>query len=188
MTYHDLLAAAQRQPADTNYTALREAYADSEEYAPYVHDQEHLDALRAALPVRDLDAALDAIGGLLDHNYLDIEAHMAADYIYTLRDEPAQSAYHRTFAQGLIDAIFATGNGLTFGTAFEVLSIPEEYLVMRLLGFRATGQRLVQHEEHWFDVLSAKRGEDEPDFEMYFNIDVPKTWLQCSIAADNEDE
>jgi hypothetical protein len=188
MTYYDLLAVAQHDPADADYASLRAAYAESDDYAPYVHDQEHLDALRAALPVRNLDAALDAIDGLLDHNYLDIEAHMAADYIYTLLGDQVQSAYHRTFARGLIDAIFATGNGVTFDTAFVVLSIPEEYLVMRLLGFRATGQRLVQHEEHWFDVLSAQRNDDEPDFELHFNIDVPKTWLHHNIAADNEDE
>jgi len=187
MTYYDLLAAARHDPTDADYAALRAAFADSDEYAPYVHDEEHLNALREALPARDLDAALDAIGGLLDHNYLDIEAHMAADYIYTQRGDQARSTYHRTFAKGLIDAIFATGNGVTFGTAFEVLSIPEEYLVMRLLGFRATGQRLVKHEEHWCDVLSAKGGDEEPDFELYFNIDRPKTWLHRNIAADNDE-
>lgn len=188
MSYYDLLAVAQREPAEADYTALRAAFAESEDYAPYVHDEEHLNALRDALPAHDLDAALDAIGGLLAHNYLDIEAHMAADYIHIQRGDPAQSTFHRTFAKGLIDAIFATGNGVTFDTAFEVLSIPEEYLIMRLLGFKTTGQRLVQHEEHWFDVLSAKRGDEEPDFELYFNIDRPKTWLQRNIAADNDDE
>jgi hypothetical protein len=112
---------------------------------------------------------------------------MAADYIHTVLENKPQAAYHRTFARGVIDAIFATGNGVTYNTAFAVLSIPEEYLVMRLLGFRTTGQRLVQHEGHWFDVLSAQRGEDEPGFELYFNIDLPKNWLQNNIASDADE-
>lgn len=183
-TYRDLLAAARQNPGEADYLALRQAYASSEEYAPYTHDQEHLEALRTALPARNFQAALEAVEGLLDHNYLDIEAHMAADYVHTLRGDQAQSTYHRTFAQGLINAIMDSGNGASFDTAFAVMSIPEEYLVLRLLGLLPGNQRLVQHEEHWFDILSARRHDDNMALELYFNIDLPRTWLSDNIAAE----
>jgi hypothetical protein len=182
MTYDDLLDAALQDPASADFQALRTAYAQSKEYAPYVHDTGHLEALRAALHGDDLPAALDAIEGLLDHNYLDIEAHMAADYIYTRLDDEENSVYHRTFARGLIDAILATGSGRDFATAFAVLSVTEEYTVLRVLGFRPAGQRLVQHEEHWFDILAAQHPSREEPFEVYFNIDLPRHWLQDRLA------
>jgi hypothetical protein len=183
MTYDDLLDAALQDPASADYQALRMAYAQSEEYAPYVHDTEHLEALRAALHGDDLPAALDAIEGLLDHNYLDIEAHMAADYIYTRLEDADRSTYHRTFAKGLIDAILDTGSGRDFATAFAVLNVTEEYTILRVLGFRPAGQRLIQHEEHWFDILSAQHPSREEPFEVYFNIDLPRHWLQDQLAG-----
>ena len=187
VTYYDLLAAAQHQPDDADYHALRMAYARSGDYAPYEHDQEHLEALRGALHADDLQAALAAIQGLLDHNYLDIEAHMSADFVHTRLDSPARSAYHRAFAKGLIDAIMATGSGRDFATAFIVLSVQEEYLVLRLMGFKPAGQRLVEHEGHWFDVMAARHPSREEPFDVYFNIDLPRTWLHHHVAGETDD-
>lgn len=184
MTFSDLLAAAQHDPAAADYLALRMAYAASEDYAPYSHDQEHLDLLRAALPAGDLSGAVDAIRGLLDYNYLDIEAHMAADYVYTQAQEPEKSSYHRTFAKGLIDAIMRSGDGRSFESAFVVISIPEEYLILRLMGFQSQGQRLIQQEGHWFDVLTAQHPQSEGTFDIHFNIDLPKNWLGQNIGGD----
>jgi len=183
MTYDDLLGAAIRDPGSADFHALRMAYAQSEGYAPYIHDAEHLEALRAALQADDFQAALDAIEGLLAYNYLDIEAHMAADYIYTRLDDAGHSAYHRAFAKGLIDAILATGSGRDFATAFDVLSVTEEYTILRVLGLRPAGQRLVQHEGHWFDILAAQHPSREEPFEVYFNIDLPRHWLHDRLAG-----
>ena len=183
MTYDDLLDAALQDPASADFQALRAAYAQSEEYAPYVHDTEHLEALRGALHADDLPAALAAIEGLLDHNYLDVEAHMAADYIYTRLEDADRSAYHRAFAKGLIDAILDSGSGRDFATAFAVLNVTEEYTVLRVLGFRPGEQRLTEHEGHWFDILSVQHPSRDGTFEVYFNVDLPRHWLQDQMAG-----
>jgi hypothetical protein len=183
MTYDDLLTAAQHNPAAADFLALRTAYADSDYYAPYSHNQDHLNALNAALPAGDFSGAIDAVRGLLDYNYLDIEAHIAADYVYTQAGEPDKSHYHRTFAKGLIDAIMRSGDGRSYETAFIVISIPEEYLVLRLMGFKSVGQRLVQHEGHWFDVLTAQHPQAQGTFDIHFNIDLPKNWLGQNLAS-----
>ncbi len=102
-------------------------------------------------------AALEAINRLLDVHYLDIEAHMAADYVHTLLEHPEESAYHRAWATGLIRAILATGDGRDYDRAIIVLSVPEEYTMLRVMGFTPTEQSLVQHDGHWFDVLEGPR-------------------------------
>jgi len=182
MDYEDLLAAAQQNPADADFHTLRMAYAQSDLYAPYAHDVEGVEALRAALQGENMHAALEAAYDLLAYDYLDIEAHMAADYVCVQLGDEAQSAYHRTFARGLIDAILATGDGRGFGSAWIVLSIPEEYTVVRILGLRSTGQRLVQQDGHWFDVLSVQNPATGEAQEMYFNIDLPRGWLQQNMG------
>ncbi|RPI94100.1 MAG: DUF4919 domain-containing protein, partial [Chloroflexi bacterium] len=114
MTYRELLAAAQADPAGADFHALRMAYAHSDEYNPYHHDAENVHALSEALHSGERQTALAPSNRLLDDDYLDIEAHMAADYVHTLLEHPTESAYHRAFATGLIRAILSTGDGRDF--------------------------------------------------------------------------
>jgi hypothetical protein len=187
MDYADLLAAAQADPEGADYHTLRLAYARTEDYSPYVQDAETVGNLRAALSSGEMDAALEAIHHLLEHNYLDIEAHMAADYVYTMLEQYKPSAYHRAFAKGLIRAIRATGDGRGFDTAFIVLSVSEEYTVLRVMGFVPGNQRLVQHEGHWFDVLSGRQRDTNDPVELYFNIDLPRGWLRDNLRERDGD-
>ena len=186
MTYHDLLADAQAQPAGADFHALRMAYARSDAYQPYVHDMTNVEALRAALLAGDLDAALVAVEHLLAYNYLDIEAHMSADYISVKQGNPERSAYHRAWATGLLQAIRSTGSGQSFEDAYIVLSIPEEYTELRLLGLKAGRQRLMQHEGHWFDVLEATHPQTGEAISVYFNIDLPRGWLDQQMHAHSD--
>lgn len=178
MDYLQLLAAAQADPSGADFHTLRMAYARSDAYAPYVFNRAGVQALNQALHAGDLDAALGAAHDLLASYYLDIEAHMVADYVHTLRDSAGQAAYHRAFAQGLIGAILATGDGRSQGTAFIVLSTSEEYTVLRVLGYKSTMQRLVLEEDHAYDVLHARHTHTGQEAEFYFNIDLPFGWLQ----------
>ena len=177
MTYVDLLAAVQADPAEADYHALRMAYAQSERYDPYTQAAEQVEALRAALQAGNLPEALNAVDTLLDFNYLDIETHITADYIYTRLDQTGPAAYHRTFAQGLIRALMATGSGRDPASAFIVLAVREEYMLLHLLGFRSSSQRLLQEDGHWIDVIDATHRETGEQAQFYFNVDLPRGWL-----------
>jgi hypothetical protein len=181
MTYEEMLAAVQADPEGGDYHALRMAYARTDEYAPYVQDAENIEKLRAALTSRDMESALEAVAQLLAQNYLDIEAHMAGDYVYTMLEQYDDSAYHRAFARGLIQAILATGNGRGFETAFIVLTVSEEYTVLRVMGLIPGNQQLVEHEGHWVDILSGRQRDKNETLDLYFNIDLPRGWLRDNM-------
>ncbi|MBN1678894.1 MAG: DUF4919 domain-containing protein [Anaerolineae bacterium] len=184
MTYQDLLDAARRNSVGADYHALRMAYVRSDAYAPYADDRASVDALQNALHTGDLDAALDAIDTLLAHNYLDIEAHMAADYVYTRLENTAKAAYHRAFAKGLIDAIFGTGDGRRFESAFIVIRIAEEYTLLRIMRLVPDSQSLRQHQGHAYDVLQARDPASGQQHALYFNIDLPTGWLMRQRGND----
>lgn len=173
MDYHTLLAAAQNDPAGADYHTLRMAYARSDQYTPYDALGDSVVTLRNALTGSNFGVALAAIDELLAFNYLDIDAHMAADYVYTQQENYERSAYHRAFARGLIQAIFDTGTGRDITTAWIVLSTSEEYTLLKVLSFSFGGQRLVEHEGHYFDVLTAKPLDGGDPVDLYFNIDLP---------------
>ena len=170
--YDALLAMARENPAEADFHALRMAFVRTPHYQPYASDIESLDALGDALHGDDLDTALAQVKNLLNTNYLDIEAHISADYIYTRRSETAQATYHRAFARGLIDSIARTGNGRSFETAFIVITLAEEYTLLRMLGLQPQTQQLVQHEEHWFDVHNVRHGTSGEAIRVYFNVDI----------------
>jgi hypothetical protein len=172
MTYHDLLTDAQANPDNADFHSLRMAYAHSQDYQPYIQDETNLQVLRTALHVGEHQRALDAIQALLDYCYLDIEAHMAADYVH-----------HRTFAKGLIDAILATGDGQNYDTAFIAISVPEEYTLLRLMRLKPAGQALQQHQGHWFDVFDVDHAQTGEPRKLYFNIDLPRTWLERGLSG-----
>lgn len=187
VTYEDLLAAAQADPVHADYQALRMALTRSDAYAPYAQHSEAVFALRAALQAHNPPEALQACEDLLAFNYLDIEAHMAADYAHTISDAPDRAAYHRTFARGLIQSILASGTGRDFANAWIVIDPAEEYVVLRVLGQVSGGQRLVNHEGRWFDVQVGRPRESGEAVEHYFNIDLPYTWLQAQQQARHDD-
>ena len=176
-TYAGLLAAAKTNPAQADYHALRMALTQDDAYAPYVQHSDAVFALRAALQAQNMPQVLAACDDMLALNYLDIEAHMAADYAHLRLENSAQSTYHRTFAEGLIDAILATGDGRSFERAIIVISTAEEYVVLRVLGLKPAGQDSVEHEGQWFDVLQGQPAQGDP-VEVYFNIVLPYRWMQ----------
>ena len=65
--------------------------------------------------------------------------------------------------------LFLSGDGKTAKTAYYVMSIPEEYRVMRELGFTTSMQSLLSIDGQSFDLL---KGTDEKgnSVEVFFNI------------------
>lgn len=180
MAYQDLLAAARQNPFGADYHSLRMAYAQSPDYHPYVNDSVNMNRLRDALRDENWPAALAAVEALLEFNYLDIEAHMAADYVHTRRNDEPKLRYHRAWATGLISAIASTGTGRDFDTAYIVLSIAEEYTMLQVLGLKMGQQALQEHNGHWFDVLDVQHP-DSGALKLYFNIDLPHKWLSRNL-------
>jgi hypothetical protein len=188
MTYQELLDAVRANPVDADYHALRMAYVHSDEYQPHPHDRETVTVMNEALRVGDLQGALVATQKLLERDYLDIMAHMVADYIYTSSDDLDNALFHRAIARGLIDAVLATGNGHDFHTAFIVINTLEEYVILRVLGYMLLQQEFVEHDGHYFDVLLAQHQESGERARFVFNIDLPFGWFLQHQGDETDEE
>ena len=80
-------------------------------------------------------------------------------------------------------SILASGTGRDFANAFQVISVAEEYAVMRILRLPAGAQALVEHEGSEFDVVTIKNPQTGQELVLYFNVDLPKKWLNRQFAA-----
>ena len=186
MEYAELLVAAKRNPAAANFTALRLACAQSPEYAPYAIEYVHAKtwaSLQKALSddnirTGNVQAAITPIHRMLATCYLDVQLHVTAATVYKMLADETQSIFHYTFAAGLLDSIFRSGDARSYETAFTVIDVREEYAVLRALDVELTRQTLVGHNDHWFDVLEVHNPQTGKPaaVKLYFNIDFLNDW------------
>jgi hypothetical protein len=165
--YQALLAKARTGEGAVDWAALRFAYADRPK--PPVVAQETRAQMRAALTGRDYETALARAQTLIEADYVDGEAHLAASIAYRGLGKTAESDRERTIAQGLYKSMM-TGDGLSPTSAYTVVSVAEEYQLMSVLGRRVTGQSLMQQGGHGYDVLTTV-GRDGDATAYYFQID-----------------
>jgi hypothetical protein len=86
----------------------------------------------------------------------------------------------------LMDSILSSGDGRDFATAFRVISVDEEYAVLRIMRIERVTQSLVERDDSQFDILSVKDPDSGKEFQLYFNIDLPMKWLHAKFARIGE--
>jgi len=162
----------------------RLAYAASADYHPY--DTRNRDSQKSVSDLLDQgkfpEAIAEAQKGLAVAPYdIDLLVLLAAAYRESGDIANADKAREQWMA--LVDSILRSGTGHDFATAFQVISVAEEYAVMRLTGLHSEQQVLVAHEGSEFDVVTVKDPRTGTVRELHFNVDLPKKWLNRQFAA-----
>jgi hypothetical protein len=176
--YNALLEAARADPANADFTALRLAYAQLYPYSPQEHMAYIKDLVGARAMIRqdieqgNAQRALQTIEGFLERDYLDVDVHRLAASAYDALGDRKKATFHHLFAQRLFDSVFRSGDGHSRETAFIVINIREEYLVLRALGLRYTVQRLDTQTGHLYDVVSIE-GRSAGETKLYFHVYLP---------------
>jgi hypothetical protein len=171
--YATLLASLKAGKTDIDYTRLRLSYMDSPEYKAAKDVSKSEDAMTDALNKKDYPAALKDAETVLESNYVNIDAHYVALVANREMGATDKAAFHRTVFRGLIDSIRNSGDGKSMETAWVVITVHEEYVMLRVLGFRPSGQSLVNQNGHAYDVMKVKNAEDGTEQTFYFNVDIP---------------
>ena len=164
-------------------TELRLGYAASQDYDPYNPAVATAEKQCSELmKQKSFGAAIEeADRGLRGDRYnIDLLIAKAAALRALGRTEQAETVRQQWMA--LMDSILLSGDGKDFATAFRVISVDEEYSILRVMRIERVTQSLVEHDGSQFDVLSAKDPESGRDFQLYFNIDLPMKWLNAKFA------
>ena len=171
--YATLLAALKAGKTDIDYTRLRLSYMDSPEYkaAKDVTDTEK--AMTTALNKKDYPAALKNAEAVLQSEYVNIDAHFVALVANQEMGATEKAEFHRSVFRGLINSIRSSGDGTSTEKAWVVINVHEEYVILRVLGFKPSEQSLQQKDGHSYDVMKVKNAEDGTEQTFYFNVDIP---------------
>lgn len=180
--YNVQLAQLKGGDVGIDFKSLRAAYAQSADYHPYGGDAGPRRAMIAAFKAGQCNEALAAADKVLDADYLDLDAHYISFSCQSKAGRADKAAFHKAVFLGLLNAILSSGDGKSQGTAYAVLSAPEEYTVVGYLGLRPSGQSLIHADGHSYDRLDVTDTKSGAASGLYFNVDVPLGWLNRRLS------
>jgi hypothetical protein len=132
--------------------------------------------LNAALNQKNYEEVLKIADSVLAKNFVEINAHMAAQIAHQELGNADRAQFHKFMADGLLKSIKGNGDGKSVDTAFEVISINEEYGLIRSLGVRPIKQALVENKGRSYDGIAVVDPQTSRESVIYFNIDRPSKW------------
>lgn len=173
--YDALLEKVKQKDPSVNFTELRYAFYESPNYNPYAPMMSYR-PMNAAIAQKNYEEALKIAEGVLAKNFVEINAHMTAQIAYQETGNTEKAAFHKFMVDGLLNSIKSSVDGKSKEKAFEVISINEEYGLIRSLGLRAIKQALLEDKGHSYDVITVVDPATNQQTDLYFNIDRPFKW------------
>jgi hypothetical protein len=183
--YLAMMSWAEENPEEADFVALREAYTVSDQYRPTSHFSTNK-LIGNTNSLSTFEEIIAFCQDVLEHNPMDLEIRMMLHYALEKAGYKTEATHQQAFIRNMLSAIFSSGDGKSIGTAWKVVSVAEEYTVLSVLGYKAQGQRLMNQDGNWYDILTCvKRTEqDAPPVEIYFEINAPYEYLQTMMLED----
>jgi hypothetical protein len=170
--YAGLLASLKAGNTDIDYTRLRISYMESPERQKAKDVSNPEKAMFKSLSRKDFPEALKVAETVLASEYINMDAHFIAAMAHREMGDTERAEFHRTVFRSLIDSIRNSGDGKSMETAWVVVTVHEEYVVLRALGYQPSGQALLEKDGHSYDQMKVKNAEDGTEQTIYFNIDI----------------
>ncbi len=176
--YDALVARARAGDRTLDLAQLRDAAAA----AGATSDPVARERLMEAVERRDWKAIARAADSVLQRNYVDLDAHYFARHAAKQMGDARQEELHHWLEMGLLKALLATGDGRTEATPMVVVSVDEEYFVLRMVGARLQSQSLGACSGKPCDVMKVKQGANDEEATWYFDVHIPMEQLAQKLG------
>ena len=182
----DLIAADVPPPAVTladnpDFGALREAYGRRVDFDVRCSTARPAKAWNDAQQAKNFALAYDIAEKWLETCPVSARMHMFATLSATGLNDAAKVDLHKRWYFGLLQSVFASGNGKTASTAWKTISVPEEYVVLMALRMKPENQQLRMNP--MVDVITARPVNGGDPVDIYFNPAWHFVRLQHSLSA-----
>jgi hypothetical protein len=129
-----------------DFRRLRISYAESPDFeaSKSLGLGQQKKAAFAALNSRDFRTAVQAAGSLLEASFVDMDSHFVKYIAHGELREQEQSKFHKMVFTRLLKSITDDGDGKSMATAYHVISIAEEYTLMRVFRMALIRQKLLR--------------------------------------------
>jgi hypothetical protein len=169
--YAALLERAKNSDSTVDFRELRVLYSRTPAYSP-LPDGDY-EAMQKAFGAGKDERALKLAGRVLERNYVNIDAHLVNMTIHSQTGDTEKLEHDDFMLKGLIGSILDSGDGTSPETAFEVITVREEYLLLEVLGFEMKKQSTLDSDGHTYDMLEVSDPKTGKSGAIYFNVDIP---------------
>ena len=167
-TYEEYVVLLRNGDTKIDYTDFRHSYHASNKIMRQLRKQGELKAeLNGHLEGEKMPEAIETLHKLLDIDFTNIETHIMLSSIYEYTGKDAKSKHHNEIARGLLESIMGSGDGKSPETAWKVIQVPEEYMILLILGAKPVQQSLT-NTEPVCDMIEATI--DGQTYTFYFDI------------------
>lgn len=185
-TFRELATAAEKDPQQADFAALRAAYVNSNEYNPTKHFSYHklIGSTNAAASMEDVVRFCE---NMLAANPMDLEVRMMLEYAFEQLEWFEFAGKQHAFVEGMLSALFNTGDGKSVESAWQVVAVAEEYTALSVMGLKMHSQQLLMADDRYIDVMTVgpRVESDDPLVQLHFDITAPYLHLQNMLTDDN---
>lgn len=169
--YHQLVERVLGGDAAIDYTALRLAYAFTDQYDPYaVHTRAPVaDALKA-MNAGDCAMALKKSDELLKTDFTIVALHVMRNTCFMRMKDQAKADLSLAIARGLVASLSTNADGRSRETAYAVVSQREESFVLFESDVAVTTQSTIKANGRVYDVVNGRVRKTGQPTTMWFNI------------------
>lgn len=159
----------QMQAGHDFFVRVRDLYTKLPSYNPNEIFQLKFAEFSRRLEAGDKTLAADLKAYSAKHLALP-EIHSRAAAFYNKMGDEKSSAYEMWLLKGLLGALMKSGDGHGPNTAYQVITVSEEYLIARNK-IEVTGQSVKHTDGHSYDILTGKSKNTGEPASIWFNID-----------------
>ena len=179
--YAALLTDLKSGRTDIDYTALREAYANSAHYDPYGEPPDR-DAMIKAAKAEDCETLLTAASRVLDTDFTDIQAHILSANCAKKHNDASTAKFHHDVAVGLIRSIARSGDGTSADSPYVVMAVREEYAFLYSQGYLVKMQALVKCGKGECDAMTVQ-DQNGTTKTFFFDVSRAMGWLTAKMGS-----
>ncbi len=168
--YFKLLKQAKAMDPKLDFTALRLSYTKTKLYQPYYTPD--FKSINLAYDAKNWKKTISCADEILKKNYLDIDSHLYCMLAYKELGDKKKADFHQYMFRGLLHSLLQSGEGNSPKNAIVVITIQEEYAVLKAVRVTPGKQKLEQIDGHLYDKWQVKHNKTG-EHTFYFNIDIP---------------
>lgn len=147
-----------------DFDALRTSYGERDDFVAVCEDGRPLREAFAALEQEDWQGALSHTDPWLARCPVDIDFQTLRAVALDELGRSEESQQQLRWRDGLVDSVMRSGDGRTPETAWKVISVGEEYAILRVFGMKHVGQALT---DDWRDRMEVEL--DGKPLTLYFD-------------------
>jgi hypothetical protein len=180
--YYEIVKKLRTHDVAVDYKTLRMAYTLTPDYNPYgTEAYKTRDAAYNALNRKDYKEAVRLAESLLEKNYVDLDAHLICRLAYKELNNILKYGFHTGVLRGLVNTLYASGDGTSPEKAIAVIAVREEYFLLNANGLKKIKQSLMNVNGKRYDKMEVEVKKTGEKKTLYFNVDIPFGWLSRNM-------